>query len=106
MNATAALPIEGASIREQCRAKIRAMLAPYSGAARRVDPGEALWTLLTDSERRFLCRVAKLDGGLAALAWRELPEGERAEIVTAWERLADWVGRVSLHLDAVRRRGS
>lgn len=106
VNATATLPIEGAGVVDCCRAKIRAMLAPYIAPARRVDAGEALWVVLTDSERRFICRAAKVDADLAAYSWRDLPEPVRADVVGAWYRLAEWVGRVQLHLETVARRRS
>lgn len=107
MNATAELPAinEGApSVPDLCLKRMRAILAPYLAPERRVEPGAALWVLLNDGERKFLLRMAKLDAVLAESSWRDLNDSAQTDVLAAWQRLAEWVGRIGQHLDRVGRR--
>lgn len=88
-----------------CLRKMRDMLAPELAPRRRVEPGEALWTLLNDNERAFICRWARVDSALISHSWKDLPDAERDAIVHAWNRLREWVERVQLHIDVTRRYG-
>jgi len=96
-DATAALPGMGSAAEaaiEKCRALFRAPAA-------RVDRGALLWQLLNADERRFLCRVARIEYARAGANWRDLSEGERAELDKAWLRLRAWVQRIERHLERV-----
>lgn len=79
------------------------MLAPYMAPARRVERGAALWGLLTDRERAFLCKAARVDAVLVASDWSALPETARVDLLAAWQRFADWVRQTEARLDRTER---
>lgn len=55
--------------------------------------GPAHWwnETMLERERAFLCRIAKVDRKLAALAWREIDQPTRARIIAAFTWLYEWV---------------
>ncbi len=95
---SAALPLAEQSPAELAISKLRAMFAP-----RRIDVRELWWNLLNTDDRRFVCRLAKVDPDLSTASWRALELDQREALFGAWNRLREWIDRVQRHLVRVQR---
>lgn len=106
MNATPALPIAGAAVppASESLARIRAMLAPWLTAPRRIDRDAVMWGALTERERSTILKAARLAPELHERAWQDFGDDDRAAIADAWRRLREWVERVELAIEQAGRR--
>jgi hypothetical protein len=61
-------------------------------------PDSVFWwnELLGERDRRFVCRVARLDAGLSAMSWIQLEAEQRCRVLAAFMWLRDWVNQFQL----------
>ena len=58
---------------------------------------EARWQSITQSDRKMLCRIAKLPEYNAGKNWGELNDIERKSLKDAAARAAEWANKLELN---------
>lgn len=67
--------------------KIRAMLGCFG-----TSPAAVEWARgFNEHDRAYLCQLARVDRGIAAMKWEHITAADRARLLAAFERLRHWV---------------
>ncbi len=103
------LPLDAATLFPRMRSeRAEFYLAQIRQTLRLPLPGSReanLWDeQMDESDRLFLCRIAKIDRSASTLQWFRLSYNERVLLVSAITRLREWVLSFHMPLDPYRER--